>query len=185
MGKGTNIGPPGAHKQWWFNSKLQCWFICLIYYRSLVQSNIFCLELFRQNVVVSIWFFVSDTSFKTPLRNQTPQKFRFNFDIYFCFRVIIQKTVKRPNPTEEFPSQVTVCVWVRLQESPWPDQISKVRLGHQESWSASPVLEILVRQPAASCGCHIWYLWDRRKCCRMQGISLQKPFVCRMHATAH
>lgn len=132
-----------------------------------------------------LWFFLSESSYKTPLRNMTPQKFWFNFNIYFCFRVIIQKAVKRPNPTEELPSQVTVCVGVRLKESPWPDQVSQVRLRCKESGPASPVLEILVWQLTASCGCDIWYLRDRRKCCRMQGISLWKPFVCHMHATAH
>lgn len=94
MGKGTNIGPPGAHKQWWFNSKLQCWFICLIYYRSLVQSSsdrmlwfqfdFFCqvhptrhrweIRLHNSFDSISIFISVLESSYKKPLKDQTPQK---------------------------------------------------------------------------------------------------------------
>lgn len=78
--------------------KLYCWFICLIYDLCLVQSNIFCLELFRQNVVIFFYrshptrhrweirhhksfdsiliFYISvlESSYKKPLKDQTPQK---------------------------------------------------------------------------------------------------------------
>lgn len=93
------------------------------------------------------------------------------YSLNLLCRIFIQEAIKRSNLTEKFPSQIPICFWIRLQESPWSDQISEIRFGGQESRPAGSVLEVPVWQSAAGCWRYLRYLWDRWKCCRMQGKS--------------
>ena len=93
------------------------------------------------------------------------------YSLNLLHRIFIQEAIKRSNLTEKFSSQIPICFWIRLQESPWSDQISEIRFGGQESRPAGSVLEVPVWQSAAGSWRYLRYLWDRWKCCRMQGKS--------------